>query len=368
MAGHLSWDLETRSPVNLLTCGVYVYAESPDTDIILASYSIDHGPKKTWYIIWGMPIPEDLEAALLDPECLIHAWNAAFERLLILLVGYRRGYISRTVFLALSDIRRWRCTAATAAYFGLRRKLEWAAADMGVSTQKDMEGAAIMKQCCSPTRRKLDGTYAYVEDPDKIYRLGLYCEVDVGAEMDVGDSIPDLPAAEQSVYEMNERMNDRGVLADPQLLEAMITFVAVAEGDASRRLREATNGEVPKITSVPKLTAWLSEQGFPEVEETGIGKDVIREMLENPALPELVREVLIIRREGGKSSAGKFKQIRNRVNLDSRIRGSLMYCGAAASSRWSSRGTNLQNAPRGGSIKNIEQAADEIIERWGKSV
>lgn len=36
----LTWDWETRSPINLKTRGVYVYAEHPLTDALIASFKL----------------------------------------------------------------------------------------------------------------------------------------------------------------------------------------------------------------------------------------------------------------------------------------------------------------------------------------
>ena len=49
----LSLDIETYSSVNLGRAGVYRYAESPDFDILLLGYSIDHGPVQVVDIACG---------------------------------------------------------------------------------------------------------------------------------------------------------------------------------------------------------------------------------------------------------------------------------------------------------------------------
>ena len=51
----LSLDIETYSSVNLGRAGVYRYAESPDFDILLLGYSIDHGPVQVVDIACGHP-------------------------------------------------------------------------------------------------------------------------------------------------------------------------------------------------------------------------------------------------------------------------------------------------------------------------
>lgn len=50
-------DLETFSSVDLVKCGVYRYAESPDFDILLFSYSVDGGDVKVVDLACGEKNP-----------------------------------------------------------------------------------------------------------------------------------------------------------------------------------------------------------------------------------------------------------------------------------------------------------------------
>lgn len=76
----LSLDIETYSSVNLGRAGVYRYAESPDFDILLLGYSIDHGPVQVVDIACGERVPEEVLDALADKKVTKWAFNAQFER------------------------------------------------------------------------------------------------------------------------------------------------------------------------------------------------------------------------------------------------------------------------------------------------
>ena len=76
----LSLDIETYSSVNLGRAGVYRYAESPDFDILLLGYSIDHGPVQVVDIACGERVPEEVLDALTDKKVTKWAFNAQFER------------------------------------------------------------------------------------------------------------------------------------------------------------------------------------------------------------------------------------------------------------------------------------------------
>lgn len=56
----LSLDLETYSPVNLASSGVYRYAEDPHFEILLFGYSIDGKPASVIDLAQGETIPTDL--------------------------------------------------------------------------------------------------------------------------------------------------------------------------------------------------------------------------------------------------------------------------------------------------------------------
>jgi DNA polymerase len=385
-------DLETRSPVDLVKCGVYAYASHPLTEITMFSWAIDDSPIQTWYPFFNEPIPLELEAALLNPEIILCAHNSSFERILeTLSPGRIQKPFKPEVIAAIKPISRWHCTAAKAASAGLPRTLEGAAKALGLPAQKDIVGHRLMLRLCKPRGNGPNGEYIWYEDPDDVRREGLYCEQDVAVERNVDQTLPDLTPTEFKVWQVVERINDRGIAVDQELLACMANFVGDAERELNNRLRVATCqlhqeqdpracknpekcslacGCVPKISNPQAARKWLVAQGYDDTEEIdpntkkprGLGKDVVAGMLESDSLPSLVREVLIMRHEGGKSSTSKYKAALNRVNNDSRIRGTLVYCGAASTKRLSSRGFQTQNLTRGGTIPNILNAIPDIME------
>lgn len=76
---HLSIDLETYSDVNLKKAGLYRYVQSPAFEILLFAYSLDGAPTQVVDMAQGEKIPLEVVHALTDPQCLKHAYNAAFE-------------------------------------------------------------------------------------------------------------------------------------------------------------------------------------------------------------------------------------------------------------------------------------------------
>jgi DNA polymerase len=351
-------DIETRSPVNLKKSGVYRYAENRWTQIIVLSWAIDDAPIRSWYIIYGEPCPDELREAILDPSVRMVAHNASFERVVLSIVGAR--CMPADIVACFRDVTRWNCTAARACCYGLPRSLDNVAHALHLSVSKDEEGKRIMLRMCAPCAINQDGTPVWVEGQELVYRLGAYCEVDVEVERHVDRTLPNLIPMERRLWELTEKMNDRGIEVDNVLLEKTTKLVQIAEKDVNNRINIATNGQVPKVSNHQALKEWLIGLDIGYDELPGVGKPVISEMLESEELPEFVREVLIMRQEGSKSSAAKYKAIGSRINVDSRVRGALLYCGASATLRYSSIGVQLQNLPRGGKIKNLMKSIDAI--------
>ena len=81
MSKHIvSIDIETYSSIDLPSAGVYKYAESPDFDIVIVGYAIDDEPVRVVGLADGEPFPEDLRQLLFDPDVILSAYNAQFER------------------------------------------------------------------------------------------------------------------------------------------------------------------------------------------------------------------------------------------------------------------------------------------------
>lgn len=73
-------DVETFSPIDLVKSGVYPYAEHSGFDILLFGYSIDAHPVEVVDLACGQQLPDEVRAALVDPDVTKWASNAAFER------------------------------------------------------------------------------------------------------------------------------------------------------------------------------------------------------------------------------------------------------------------------------------------------
>lgn len=352
-------DLETRSTIDLRTAGQYVYAAHPTTEIIVVCWALDDGPVQTWLPLDESYIPIPLLDGLTGTNKTIIAHNASFER--ILLSSQAGGKIGIPV-VTVNQIYRWNCTAARAAAVGLPRSLEGATNALELGVGKDQAGQRLMLQMCKP---KTGTGYSGVapvwwDDPERMSRLAAYCATDVEIERELDKKLPALSPTELQVWRLTEEMNDRGILVDQHLLARMTLLIGDAECKINTDISIATAGAVPRVSDHMAVRRWLMGQGIDDVDETGVGKQAVAAMLERSDLLPLVRDVLVIRQDGGGSSSRKYKAILKRLSGDGRLRGAMVYCGAASTGRWSSRGAQLQNLPRGGTV-DIEAALRDVM-------
>ena len=393
-------DFESRSACDIRKSGAYVYWEHPTTEPTMLAWSLDDGPVRVWLCptstmdyeatarvaarlhtldtprvlearkmcedapadwLSGGPMPPELHAALADPSVMKKAHNAGFERLgCASKAGARIGLPQQTLAL----LETWDCTAARAAAICLPRALGNVTKALRMSVEKDDAGHRLMLQMCKPrkARKKEDPSkISWWEDDDRLIREAAYCRQDVVTEKALDTMLPALRPEERETWELTERMNDRGVMVDRALVDAVLVLTAKAETAINADLRERTGGAVPAVTDHGALTRWLVEQGVDDAADTGVDKAAIAAMLENEDLDPLVREVLCIRQDGGGSSSKKWHAILRRTSADGRLRGALVYCGASSTGRWASTGAQLQNLPSRVSLKDTDGAMRDVL-------
>lgn len=341
-----SFDFETRSTVDLKKSGVYVYAESEETDVwCLAFKEPDDIDVSIWTPADAL-FDTNVHRRLVDIASAgrgCRAWNAAFERII-----WREIMVKRYGLPEIT-LERWVCTAAEAAALALPRALENAARVLGVSEQKDMEGSRLMLQMARPRNsaaRKKDASIAPIwwDDREKVARLSDYCKQDVRTELAVAKKIRRLTASEREAYLLDQRVNDRGIMIDDELIGTMQTLGAEATRRANADLRQWTKGKVEAVTKPRDIVSWLNDLQFDEEEVLSIAKDKIDLLLAKDNLPEAAREVLKLRIDAGKSSVSKLMRMLQFACRDRRMRGLLLYHGAGTG-RWSGKGPQIQNFP-----------------------
>lgn len=342
----VSIDFETRSAVDLRKTGVYKYAADPSTDIWCMAYK---APWSDDVLVWQ---PGDERDTYLEDWImaggLLSAWNANFERTI-----WNEIMVSRYQWPS-TRIKQWRCTMAQASAMGLPRSLGQAAAVLGVEEQKDKTGAALMLRMARPRKVNADGSYTWWNTKDKLDTLVAYCIQDVKTELSVAEVLNEMPDSERRLYQLDQRINDRGVALDVDLVHRVKALAANASMEIDAEIQRLTKGQVKAATNGMDLVAWLNSHG---IATKSVDKQTVARLLTSDKLHPVIREVLTLRQNGAKSSTAKYDAMLHAVNADGRMRGLLVYHGAATG-RWSGKLVQPQNFPR---PQKKQDELDEII-------
>lgn len=351
----LSIDVESRAVTDLTKCGAHSYWACEHADVLCAAWRLDSGEHGSW--VRGDPVPPAVQAHILSGGT-VSAYNANFERLAFNhVLGPRYGW-------PVPRLEQWDDTAAMAAAMGLPRALGDAARAMGLSVQKDEDGRRLIRKFSVPRKARKGETPGALywnepEDyPEDFAAFVAYCKTDVVVERALRDVLVPLSDAETEVWRFDARMNDRGIRLDRALVEAMLKIVEQAKDRLDKAMAEATGWEVTAASQVSALTAWLVSRGVPA---ESLAKDLLGELLALTDIPPDARAALEIRKEAAKASTAKLAKMLQQAQRDDRLRGQVLYHGAATG-RWSGKGVQVQNLPRGsGVVKNPDTAAPHML-------
>lgn len=339
-------DFETRSAVDLRDCGMHVYAEDESTDVQCLAIKVEGHKAGIWVPAKYEAIAKTLDCDLFSDRQLqgivdmadtIKAHNSGFERLI-----WKHVMTKKYGFKDL-DISKLRCTAAKAAMHNLPRSLEKAGIAMELSVKKDTVGRSLMLKLCKPRKNKEGETgINWHEDPKDLARLFDYCCTDVDAEYKLCSKLSDLSENEQKVFELDSRINDRGVPIDVFGINELINKIEGKEKALLLEFQTITEGFVQSPKQVANTIKWLENNG---VKTADLKKYTVENLLEAEGLPENVKRVLEIRQALSKTSTAKLQTFLDWCCSDGRVKGMFLYHGASTG-RWSSRGPQIQNLPR----------------------
>lgn len=334
----LNIDIETYSSVDLKKCGVYAYAASVDFEILLLAYSIDGAPTQIIDLAKGEDISLEMLNMLTDPLVIKTAYNANFER--TCLASYLR--------LAM-PAEQWRCTAVHAATLGMPPTLGAVAQVLGFPEDKQKMGVgySLIKYFCCPCKpTKVNGGRTQnlpKHDMGKWEIFKSYCIRDVDVEQAVRAKLIrfTIPAEEQKLWELDQKINDKGIKVDRDLASNAI--------ECDKEYGITLMEEAVRLTGLdnPKSVSQLKEW-FLEAEGLEIGS------LNKKAMPAILaksesntaKRVIELRQEMSKTSIKKYEAMIKSIGFDDRVRGLLQFYGANRTGRWAGRLIQVQNLPQ----------------------
>jgi DNA polymerase len=335
---HLSIDLETYSDVNLKKAGLYRYVQSPAFEILLFAYSFDGAPTQVIDMAQGEKIPLEVIHALTDPQCLKHAYNAAFE-----------WYCLSKYMGAQLPPAQWRDTMLHGLYAGYTAGLDATGRALGIpeDKQKLTTGKALIRYFCvpcKPTKANGGRTRNYPHhDLEKWALFKTYNGQDVVAEMEIERRLSVFPVPDfvQKQWETDLLINARGVAVDMDFCEGALELGETIRAQLTDEAVQLSGLQNPN--SVKQLARWLSAETGDDI--TTLRKETIKELLGRDNADH-VQRMLEIRQELGKTSTKKYDAIEAAVCDDRRVRGLLQFYGANRTGRWAGRLVQVQNLPR----------------------
>lgn len=334
----LSCDIETFSDVDLIRCGVYKYADSPDFEMLLFAYAADDGDVHIIDIAGGEELPEKIIQAIKSDTVVKTAYNAQFERVCL----------SRYLKLPEGEYlnpQSWYCTAVQAAELALPLSLADVGSVLGLERQKMTEGKELIKYFCVPCKpTKSNGNRTRnrpCHDINKWETFKKYCMRDVDVERQIADKLKMYPIRDEEhrLYVLDQIINDRGVLVDSELAEQAVKLNSIQSAVAVEQAYMITGLENPN--SVTQLKQWLKENG---VEIESLSKKAVKSLADETDGD--VSKMLKLRLLMAKTSVKKYEAVIRSVCSDNRVHGMMRFCGANRTGRWSGNILQPQNLPQ----------------------
>ena len=326
-----SIDFETRSCANLPDVGLDIYANDDTTEVLCIAFGTqpDNVEVQTPIVIDQLPTQLNILLGHVANGGKIQAWNAMFEYAIWNCVCVPKyGW---------PELKLEQCidSMAIAAANNVPQSLDDAGAFMDSTHKKDAIGARLIQKLCKPNRKG-----EFENDPKLLAQLFEYCAQDVRTEMAIVKLLRPLSAEEQSIWELTQRVNLRGVPVDQNELHNAVNAVQSAQKAIDEETLALTGC---KPSERAKLLAWINQR-IPQAPMPDLTAETVEKMLQCNIFP-ILKKVLKLRQEGSQTSVAKYAKMLE-IQRNGRIRNTLVYHGASTG-RWASRGgLNLQNIAR----------------------
>ena len=277
----LSIDIETYSSIDLTKSGVYKYTQN-DFEILLIAYAYDDEEIKIIDLKNNEKIPPQLKKDILDENVIKTAFNANFER--VCLSKYFNTYLSPKMF---------RCTQVHSLYLGLPHGLDNVVKTLRLKEQKLEEGKSLIRFFMK--KENLDLLTSNIESTKKDEAIKKdeefkkYCINDVRVERSIRKVLEKvkLPESEQKLWELDQEINDRGVLVDINLLKNAIYYDNIFKSNLIEKLKTITNINNPKSNN--QMKDYLKSLG---VEVNSLSKESVVDLLNSCE----VQKILIMKK------------------------------------------------------------------------
>ena len=325
MPSYVYFDFETKSSVDLSKQGLYNYMNAPDADIVCLSLQLNDGETFLWHP--GLKLPELMTIGVQKANTVFVAFNAYFDWNIWNKLGKKYNF----PYLALGQILDLK---ALCARYGYPQNLAITSEVLRLTEQKDTRGKLLMKKISMPpfeyTQQELLEYYDYCrQDSHMLYDLHLALPVS------------HLSDQEQKIWQMTVNINDTGIPVNVHLAHEVLLVTRAYQDEQSKILPELTDGLVTKVTQIQRIKQWCIEHGYAI---DNMQAPTLEKAIKDPLIPKEVKEILILRRDLGKSSLAKYERVEE-SHYKGRIYDNLVYHGTLTG-RYSGKGFQIQSLPR----------------------
>ena len=327
-------DLETYSDIPIKN-GAHKYAEG--AEVLLVAFAWDEEPVVVWDIasLRGDAWRGDVQR-LIDNADRVVIHNSAFDRTVLRHCGVN------------IPVEKVDDTMITALAHSLPGSLGQLCDVLGVpqDKSKDKAGRRYIQLFTKPCPRNWKIRRATREThPDEWNAFIEYARLDVDAMRNIHRRLPhwNNTHGERHLWELDQRVNDRGVAVDLDFAQCAIGAFSRATRSLAARAAALTGGVVSSTTQRQKFIDYLRDvRGF---EADDLTKGTVDGLLKGDLDPK-VRELLEIRQQAAATSPAKYKVLIEATSSDGRLRGTIQFCGAARTGRDAGRIFQPQNLPR----------------------
>jgi DNA polymerase len=346
--GILSIDIETYCELDLSKVGVYRYVSHPSFEVMLFAWAFNDCPIQLVDFTAGEELPAAVMKALTEhTDVPKSAYNALFERTCL-----------EKHLKAVMAPEEWRCTMVHGYELGLPGGLGLLAEILGLpkEQQKMKEGKALITYFCKPCKStKANGGRRRNKpqhEPERWEIFKEYCIKDVEAERAIRVILEEfpIPESEQKLWEVDQRINDRGVRLDRELIRQAIKLDDLYKARLEEESQEIT--QLQNTNSVAQVKEWIKRVSGIEV--TSLAKDTLPKIIAQTDNTD-VKRVLELRQGLAKTSTSKYSAMARCIDDDDRARGLIQFYGAGRTGRWAGRLVQVHNLPQN-KIPDLELA------------
>jgi len=374
----LHYDYETKNELDLTEVGVDLYSSHESARVLMCSWRLDDGQTDLWVPAEGQKCPGDLKEALLDPNVLKVAFNAAFERHIDNRVLPRQF---PEIFGQLEvPITSYRCSMALAYMFSFMGGLDDVGEQMGLKHQKRPGGKALIKTFCAPNKPTKNQPFVWRDqhsDPVKWETFKDYCVWDNKTEHELWSklSLYEIPDWQWDLYHLDQIINDRGLPINRRFVENALIIAEQRKTELISEQNRMTG--LANANSGTQLLPWLNDRGYPydnlkkqnvqkiiaaeqefvteqlaldpediRVTFKGVTMDNIGEVHGDAILTDDCRVVLRMRQGSSRTSTTKYQATMIALSPDDRLRHCFQFAGGSRTNRWAGRKIQPQNLPR----------------------